>query len=246
MNRSGWWLALTLLAALPVRAESADGVVAAHLAARGGADKLRAVRSLRWEGRVSNVHGGGATMRFEWKHPGAVRVETTLQGKTMIQATDGREGWLVVPFQGSSAAQPATEEDLARLARSAELDTLLDAAACGSRVELIGRESWEGTPVDHLRVTRADGEAVDLFLDAKSHLTVRESGTSVRAGFEARYEVTLSDYKEIGGVLFPFVREVRSEGMPRPQVTELDRLELNVTLPDERFAMPATASGGAI
>jgi len=244
MSKLASVLTLMMLAAGALRADSADEIVAQHLAARGGEARIRSVRSLRFSGTISSPHGGDIPLRFEWRRPDAVRIEATIQGMTMIQAFDGERGWLVMPMMGSDAPQQASEEDLGRLRRSAEFDgPLLDAAARGIRVELVGRESFEGTPADHLRVTRPDGEVVDLFLDAESHLLICESGTSVERGFEARYSVTFGDFREVDGLVVPFERARRVEGMPAAQVTSVDSLELDVELPDERFAMPASAGG---
>jgi len=244
MSRTKTLFTIGLLAAAALRAATVDQLVRAHLAARGGEERIRAVRSLRMTGRISNPHGGEMPMTVEWRRPGAVRIEATIQGMKMIQAFDGERGWLVVPFGGRMDPQPAGAEDVARLRRSADFEgPLVDAAAKDNRIDLVGRESMEGTPVDHLRVTRADGEVVDLYLDAESHLVIRESGTATQQGMEARYAVTFGAFREVGGLLVPFERERRVEGMPGAQVTTIEAVELDVALPDERFAMPIQGAG---
>lgn len=237
----GWIIAAVVPA---LQGAEVDRLVAAHLAARGGEERIRAVLSQRLVGRVTTAHGEHP-LRVEWRRPDAVRIEVTMQGKAMIQAFDGERGWLVVPMLGSDAPQAASEDEVAQLRRSADFDgPLLDAAAKGNRIELLGRSSFEGTPVDRLRVTSAGGEVVELDLDVESHLLLRETGVSRRNGYEARYSVTYGAYREVGGLMIPFERVRTVEGMPVAQVTTVESIELDVELPDRRFAMPAGGEAG--
>lgn len=246
MSRIGGWIVTALVVLNPLAAQTVDEIAARNLAARGGEERIRAVRSMRFVGRISGVHGGEAGLVFEWRRPEAVRITTTIQGMDMIQASDGESGWLVMPFYGSTDAQPASAQDLARLARSADVDgPFVDPQAKGRRIELLGRDRFEGSEVFRLRVTESDGTAVELDLDAETYLVLRETGTRVQGGVERRYESVYGDFKEVDGLLVPFSRELRVEGAPTVQVTTLDSVELDVALPDGRFAMPAkTGSGG--
>jgi len=237
------WKRIRVLALLPLVAASARGasveeIVAAHLEARGGAERIRAVRSQLLTGRITTPHGV-SPVRVEWRRPEAVRIELEIQGMKVIQAFDGRDGWKVIPMLGSNDPQRASDEEIAGFRRSADFDgPLLDAAEKGHRIELVGRETFEGTLVDRLRVTKADGEVVTLDLDAESHLLLREAGLSTVRGFQARYEVVYGAFREVDGVTIPFERERRTEGMPTAQVTTVESVQLDVALPDSRFAMP--------
>lgn len=244
MSKLAGALIVSVLGAAALRGAEADELVAKHLAARGGAARIRAVRSQLAVGRVTTPHGEHP-LRLEWRRPDAVRIEVTMQGMPMIQAFDGATGWLVVPMLGSTLPQLASEEDVARLRRAADFDgPLLDAAAKGHRVELLGRGSFEGTPVDRLRVTRADGEVVELDLDAETHLLLRESGVSRLQGFEARYAVTYGAFREVAGLTIPFERVRTTEGVTVPQVTTFASVELDIELDDGRFAMPGDGNAG--
>src|SRR3982751_4321413 len=90
----GSMLALALLlAATPL---TADQIVARHVTARGGPEKLAAIQSLRLDGKI--VLGGGdfalnANAAQLSKRPASIRREITLQGLTAIDGYDGAESW---------------------------------------------------------------------------------------------------------------------------------------------------------
>src|SRR5215813_6608253 len=93
-------LALLLSAAPQL---TVDQIVARHVEARGGAAKLKAVTSLRLDGKF--VFGGGefsvtAEASQVSKRPGSIRREVSLQGLTAIDGYDGAESWSVDPFGG--------------------------------------------------------------------------------------------------------------------------------------------------
>ena len=78
-----------------------DELIAKNVAAKGGADALRALQSVRLTGKLL-VNEGQIQLAYveTKKRPGAIRDEVTLQGMTAIQAYDGAQGWKVSPFQG--------------------------------------------------------------------------------------------------------------------------------------------------
>src|SRR5437870_13280672 len=78
-----------------------DELVAKNIEAKGGADALRALQSLKLTGKML-VQQGQIELAYNQtkKRPGEVRTEATLQGMTMVQSYDGKDGWKIWPFQG--------------------------------------------------------------------------------------------------------------------------------------------------
>src|SRR5256885_8327081 len=97
------FLVALIAAAAASQPLTAEQIVAKHVAARGGADKLAAIQSLRIDGKV--VFGGGdfavtAVTSQISKRPDSLRREVNIQGLTAIEAYDGKESWGVNPFNG--------------------------------------------------------------------------------------------------------------------------------------------------
>src|SRR5882724_6805530 len=140
-------LAVSPLFAQDKSQPTVDELVAKNVAAKGGADALRALQSVRFTGKML-VNEGEIQLAFTEtkKRPGEVRSEVTLQGMTAINAYDGQEGWKVSPFQGRKDPEKMSADDTKSLMEEAEIDgPLVDWKAKGSTVEYLGTEDVDGT-----------------------------------------------------------------------------------------------------
>jgi len=234
-------LALAALCA-SVHADPADDLLAKNLAARGGAEKLRAIKSLKLTGRI--VFGGSDfSIDAQWgeiqRRPDQIRSEVTLQGLTSVSAYDGREAWRVSPFGGRKDAEKASEDDTRALAQDAELDgPLVEWKAKGHKVEALGMEDVDGTPAYKLRVTRRDGDVWYVYLDPATYLEVRVTKVHKVRGAEEINETDLGGYQQVSGVWIPFAIESGSKGGPRTSRISVERAEINVPVEDAWFKVP--------
>src|SRR4030081_1101381 len=88
-----------LCCAAPSAAQTAEELVAKNTQAKGGIEKIKAIKTLRMSGKVQS---GGFTAQIEEKSkvPAALRQNFTVEGMTAIEAYDGSTGWQISPFQG--------------------------------------------------------------------------------------------------------------------------------------------------
>jgi outer membrane lipoprotein-sorting protein len=218
---------------------TADQIVQKHLDALGGVEKMKAMKTARMTGKA--VLGGGqieAPMVMQVKDPRSMRIEMTLQGKSLVQAFDGTTAWMINPFQGSGEAVKMPEDETKELAESAELNgPFLDYKAKGVTVELLGKEDVEGTPAYKLKVTRKSGKTETMFLDASSFLTLKSMSKRKQMGQEFEIEVCLGNYKPVAGVLMAHTIEQKMGGRTMMQM-ELEKVEVNVPIEDAVFKMP--------
>lgn len=232
-------LALAALVAVPASAQTLDEVIAKHLKARGGLDKIKAVQTIRMTGTMTVGPGMEAPFVLEQKRPTMMRMEFTLQGMTGVQAYDGKVGWQLMPFTGRKDPEPLPEEGMRQLEDQSDIDgPLVDYKAKGHTVELMGKEKVEGSDAYKLKVTLKNGDILYVFLDADQFLEVRnESKTTVR-GTDVEGEGTSGDYKEVGGLMFAFASEQGQKGSPQKMKMTIAKIELNVPVDDARFKMP--------
>ena len=221
-------------------AQTADEFVARNLAARGGKERLLAVRSARLSGNITMGPVRDTPMTLEWRRPSHVRLEFKAQGLTGIQAYDGATAWALLPFHGMTSPEVLPDEQRQPLVDMADFDgPLVDYQAKGNTVELLGKERVEGTEAYKLKLTRKGGRVTILFLDAGTFLVIKQVETVDNGAGPQELESTISDYKEFGGLLFACSRERRAKGAANAgQVTTFEKVELDVDLPDSRFAMP--------
>jgi hypothetical protein len=176
---------------------------------------------------------------MELKRPRATRMEIVFQGKTAVQVYDGTSGWKVRPFLGRSDVEPFTDEELKLAAQQAELDgPLIDYAAKGNKVELVGSEQFEGREAFKLKVTTAAGTERTVLVDAESSLEVRVDGTRRLDGKEHRVWTTLRDYKPVDGLLIPHTLETTVEGVAGSEKILVEKISVNPEVADARFSKP--------
>jgi outer membrane lipoprotein-sorting protein len=233
--------AAALLAAAAASAETADDVIARHIAARGGMDKIKAIQSVDMKIKA-NQQGLEFPGRLEWKRPDKLRLEMTIQGKTMVQAYDGKTAWAIMPFLGSLDPQAMSADDAKDVIEQADMDgPIIDYKAKGNAVEYVGREDVEGAPADKLKVTMKNGDVSYVYVDAESGLTVKETSKRKQQGSEIEIDSYMTNFKPVNGVLFPFAIENKVQGKSMGQFT-IEEVKPNVAIDDQAFAMPAPAA----
>ncbi len=232
--------ALSAALAGSVSAETVDEVLAKNYEARGGLEKLKAVSSMRLTGKIGIGPGMEAPATLEMKRPSRMRLDLTFQGLTATQAYDGKGGWQIMPFQGNPNPEPLSPDDLQQAEEQADMDgPLVDYKAKGHTVELVGKEKIEGTDAYKLKVTLKNGSVQTVFLDADSCLEIKGEAKRTIRGTEVETEQTIGDYKEVEGLLIPHSFESGPKGRPERQKMTIEKVELNVSIEDGRFAMPA-------
>jgi outer membrane lipoprotein-sorting protein len=218
---------------------SVDEVIAKHIDALGGMDKLKAVNTVRMTGKMTVGPGIEAPVVMELKRPSMMRLDFTVQGMTGSQAYDGKVGWTLMPFQGSTTPQQMAGEELSMMAEQADIDgPLVDYKAKGNTVELLGKEAVDGADAYKLKVTLKNGVVRTMYIDAEHFLQVKEESKRTIRGSEIEGETILGDYKEVGGMMFPHSVDSGQKGNPQRQKIAVDKIEVNVPIDDTRFKMP--------
>lgn len=231
-------LGVSFLAA-PAPAQTVDEIVAKHLEARGGVERIKAVKSMKMTGKMTVGPGIEAPITLELKKPANVRLEITFQGNLGVQAYDGKTGWSISPMAAKKDPEPMSAEDLKDMEEQADLDgSLVDWKAKGHTVELLGKEKVEGSDAWKLKLTLKNGDVRYLFIDADSFLELKAEAKRTIRGSEMETENLSSDYKEIGGLILPYTVQQGAKGQAQRQTITIDKIELDVPIDDARFKMP--------
>jgi len=227
------------LLALPASAQTVDELIAKNVAARGGMDKLKAVKTMRLTGKMTVGPGMEAPFVLELKRPKNMRMEFTLQGMTGVQAFDGTTAWMVMPFMGKKDPEVVPPEEAKDAAEQADFDgPLVDYAQKGHKVEFMGKDKVEGTEAFKLKVTLKNGDTRYVYLDSEYFLEIKTDGTRTVRGSEAEFESSLGDYKEVQGLMIPHSMEGGAKGSPGKQKMTIEKVEVNPPIEDSRFKMP--------
>ena len=193
---------------------SVDSLLQKNLQARGGADELAAIHSLRLEGRLL-VNGGQLTLQWvEIKsRPDRIRQEATLQGLTSISAWDGTESWRVNPFGGRKDPERVPLEDSKGLLEQAAIDgVLVDAKSHGWPMRYLGTEDIDGTDAHKIQIDRPGGDLEYVWLDPDAFLEIRIVSRRTEHGVTVEAQTDYGDYEKVGDVYFPLLVEFGPKG----------------------------------
>jgi hypothetical protein len=229
-----------VMACATAYAQTAGEIIAKHLAARGGLEKIKAVQTERVSGHISFGVGTEGPFIVESKRPMKMHMEIVLQGKSLVRGFDGKTGWQINPFAPQTGPQPMTAEDSANIAKEADFDgPMVDSQAKGVHIELAGKEDVDGKPAWKIKVTLSDGTVDYYFIDQASYLVTQWQGERTAQGKPVTYISKFSDFRKVGALTFPFAVESTSAGSDVKQQITTDKIELDVPLGDSLFIMPA-------
>jgi outer membrane lipoprotein-sorting protein len=234
-------LAFALCTAAPgsLQAQSVDEMIARNLAARGGADRLRALQTQRLVGRISFGSDPAMPLVVEIKRPGRMRREIVVEQQTIVRVTDGHAGWALNPLAGDSVPRPLTADELSNMAGGADLEgPLLDYINKGNLIELIGKQTVEGKAAWKLKVTLPGGETRYHYLDLESWLDVKWEGSARNGGRPQILETYFRDYRPVNGVMIPWHIDSNTPGTAHSQKIVFDSVAVDQPIDDARFAVP--------
>lgn len=237
---------------------SVSQIVEKNVAARGGLSAWHGVQTMVWKGKM----GAGATTyevvnkgkletkqrdetflpyTLEFKRPQKTRLEIQFSGKTAVQVFDGVSGWKLRPYLGRTNWDAYTTEEVRQAAAEPGIDGyLIDYAAKGAHVELVGSEKVENQNAYKLKVTLRDGTVRHVWVDTKTFLEAKVEGAPRRLdGKPHNVEVYLRDFKREGNVVIPHVIELHTAGLRRAEKITIESATVNPKLDDGRFTKSA-------
>jgi hypothetical protein len=247
MRMSRCWVAAAAVlwgALLPAQGhgQTLEEIVARHVEARGGKDKLKSIQTVKLTRTVATGIGNPIRVVIYKKRPNLVRLE---QGPVQPGAPLTPRGiaadavWDTV--QGKPVARPV---QIAAETRDVEGDfdgLLVDWKEKGHVVALEGREKMSGGDAYRLNLTLKSGLKRTIYLDAKTFLERRHIGVlNLPGGRQFDVTITFDNWRDVEGVKFPFdITEERTGKEPVVAlVTYTDSIELNTPMDDAIFAMP--------
>ncbi len=234
-------LSITVLLFLPLAAagQTADEIVKNALDARGGIEKIKAVRSERISGRVSFAQGPEGTFVVELKRPLKMHVEISIEGQKIVRVYDGKSsGWMINPFAENKEAQPLSPEDLRNISDESDFDgPLVDYKAKGTEIELASKEKLDDKPVYRLKLTNKNGDVRFYFIDANTFLLLKWEGMRKTEDQEVPWESFSSDFREVQGLKYAFRIDQGSPGEFKQTLTA-EKIEIDPPIDDSRFAKP--------
>jgi tetratricopeptide (TPR) repeat protein len=222
---------------------TAEEIVQRYVKARGGMQKIMAIRTLILRGEGSE---GDAPMR-----PGRVMTRARpyylLVADPAKKATadfaEGNDGshWEFYRDPGLIIRTTGAPANAIRHTAYFDDALVMSAREPGWKVNLMGKEMVAGRETCKLHVIYPDGFEVDFFVDSQNWLVVanRMAAPTHAFGEAVKAETRWLEWREVNGVLFPTMMQ----GVEIATNKILDRgrwtsIEANVELPPDTFSPP--------
>ena len=190
-------------------AAAAKAILDRVVAAMGGLEKLRAVRTVTAR-QIVTTPGPNGTMDAEATsyiaYPDQFRVETKIPDGLLISAFDGSKAWTRDPQATRDAPEPMAAEAKSNLQR--DVIRLLIGAADGSlRVRALqDARGPDGRRQRTLEFSSNTVSPIVLSIDAET-MRVTKEAFAAGPGGQALVEESFSDYRAVDGVQMPFAAE---------------------------------------
>lgn len=237
MQKQFFSLLIALCAFVAVQAQTADDILAKYFENTGGVEKWKALTASKMSGTMS-MQGMEFPGTIYSARPNKQRVEVSVQGKGIVQAYDGTDAWWINPFAGGEEPQKMPAEMSEEIVKQQFENEFLNYKEKGHTVELVGKETIDGTETWHIKLTKKNGDIEHHFFDTEYFVLIM-TRTSINNGpmKGQNSEMYFSDYQEVDGMMFPFFMESKMGGQSAQKIT-LKTVELNGKYEDSFFAMP--------
>jgi outer membrane lipoprotein-sorting protein len=142
--------------------------------------------------------------------------------------------WENSPLRGAILKDGAEREDALR---DAVFDRLAHWKEHLKSAECVGTADVSGKPAYRVLATPRSGSPQTLYFDKDTGLLVRSETTVSSAAGAISVVAEPSDFRRVDGIMLPFTSRMRVMGQER--IVTIDKVEHNVALPADRFAVPA-------
>ena len=180
--------------AVSIYAQTADEIIAKHIEAIGGKEKLSAITSVRMENttQIMGNDAPGSTVIVNGK---GFLNESEFNGQKIIQAYTDKSGWSVNPMMGGGP-QPMPDDQYKGGKDQIYIIPFLDYATRGSKAELLGQEKAGNVNAYKIKLTSSDNTATTYYIDPASYYIIQTVKSSEMMGQQVDVTTTYSDYKK--------------------------------------------------
>ncbi len=213
----------------------AKELIEKNINARGGYEKISAVKSLRVTSKYLQ-QGRETEVVLMLKRPNLLYTEVRFPGGPMLSWHDGKTTWWYHEHKGHTTPQEIPPEMALIVSRYAEFgDCFMNYEQKGQTIEYLGTEDLSGKKAHKLKIAMKHGIQHLVYLDTETFLIVKDSFIAgKKTGKDSKLEIhtVYSDFREVGGVMFPFHHDIG------PEQTVVQNIDINVDLDDSLFKVP--------
>ncbi len=217
--------------------QSVDDIINQYITARGGKDKLLAIKSLYLEG-TRQMNGNEVDLKVTKVDGKLNRVDFSVGGNDGYTIVTPDKGWTYIPMMSDKV----NEIPDARLkSMQDQLDiagALVDYAAKGYKATLQGKDTVNGKEAWKIQLTNAAGKNETFYIDTKTNLLIQtRQMVEGRNNMENEVITDYSDYKDVDGLMFAQTITTEGTGMGAGSMM-FDKIVINQPV-DEKLYKPS-------
>ncbi|MBP6793616.1 MAG: hypothetical protein KA143_01100 [Saprospiraceae bacterium] len=206
--------------------KTADEVIAKVIAAQGGYEKLKAIQTMKLLGTLE-IQGQKIPYNTYQIHDKVSKSELTFNGLQQYQIIYRDSGFVFSAFQGMTAPERMTPEDIKQGQDGLDLQgVLVDYAKKGHSVELLEPEDVDGVDAIQVKVNLNTGKTQFYFIDPDNYYPIRIKTKGISNGQEY---TNVTDYYNF---------KATSNGIILPHTIgnlSFDNIEINVPIDQKIF-----------
>jgi hypothetical protein len=246
---------LTMLAVVcfvAANAQTADEIINKYFENTGGKAKWEALQGLKTTAKLK-VQTMELPMEMVQLKDGRSHSVFMVQGMKFNQNVfDGTTLWSTNQQTMKAEKSDAETTENYKVNEAYDFpDAFLNYQKKGYKVELIGKETIEGTETFKIKLTKkptkVDGKEVEnvtyYYFDAENFVPlVMESEVKAGPGKGMISQTKTSDYQEVNGLMFPFTIVQGAKGQPGGANIIVEKVELNPKVEASLFAFPTSGN----
>ena len=203
-----------------------------------GLEEMASLKTLIMKGKSVN-QGMENNYTMTQMMPGKYRLDVPIQGQNMIQVYNTGDAWMIAPWTGSLDPKDISGDQLKQMEKQSDpTGDLYNWKEKGNKLELIGKEDFEGSEVYKVKCIDKYEDEIVYFIDAENFVILKEESLTTMRGEEIKSETTVSDYKPVSGMMLPHSYTVSYQGQVVTQIL-VDEFLLNPDVDASIFDRPA-------
>lgn len=219
-----------------ILAQTVTEIISKHIIAHGGIEKWENVNVLKITGKFTAFSIEKDFTSYK-SNCGAYYSDRFVGEQHIIEAFDGKDGWIIDPWHEMDQAHKISpEEKNMSVQKSDFFSPFYNYMEKGHKVKLIGNEQLDGIEVIVLELTRNNGKIEKWYLNAKTYLEYKYEAEWLDFSKSIPSEVYFSDFRNVDGLILPFYTE-RIFGQ-RDRITEIEKIEINPNFDTNLLKMP--------
>ncbi len=201
----------------------------------GGIETYNKINNRYMQGTVE-IPAAGLTLQTEVYSAKPNRIFTLAQAEAVGEVRSGSDGRVF--WENSLMSGPRLLEggELTEAMQRAAFDRLAYWRKYYTKAEYVGVDSVDGAPVYKVVMTPQSGNPETMYFNQTTGLLIKSESIFKHQMGDLPIEAVLGDYRDVDGILMPFVTRVIVMGQER--VVTVTAISQNIDMPDTLFAIP--------